>query len=543
MSSQRKKKKVKKTTNNPNNNAAVLAEAEAWLDSLSVADIINSTLFDTEEQKRINSSYSHHSPFPCYLIKDFLEADFAAQLENELKQLDYYHKSNDLYEFMQSSDLRGVSNKPLINKLRSSIYSAQFRTALQHITGIDELLSLDADASVSMSAAVYGDKNYLLCHDDELQGRRIAYIYYLVPKNWSEQDGGHLDLFSVDSNNQPSTAVQSYLPSYNSFIFFEVSPKSYHQVREVLSSLNTEFDEEGRVRLSISGWFHGKNVFDSKHLVEPLPNFTPMNNYQNINDKASTINHNNTSSLFEEWVNRDYRKAATQKQIRKSFEQDSSIELTDFFKKEKFELLLQQLNSCKQWQLIGPINKRKYYKYNNSNEIKSNEAESENNNLINEVQQLFSSSEFASFLHNITNVKPISYYGELREFQRGCYTLAYDNDKEKYQEALDVNYNIIPYPSNKKTQWPEGIGGSIHYIAEGEAEELLSTTPKANTITIIYRAGAEEAEGSAAAAAGGVMKFVKYLTHSIPHTKYDYDYMYRLDKQPEHNSSNKNRKK
>ena len=30
----------------------------------------------------------------------------------------------------------------------------------------------------------------LLCHDDELEGRHIAYIYYLVDTAWEEKDGG-----------------------------------------------------------------------------------------------------------------------------------------------------------------------------------------------------------------------------------------------------------------------------------------------------------------------------------------------------------------
>lgn len=33
----------------------------------------------------------------------------------------------------------------------------------------------------------------LLCHDDELEGRRIAFIYYLVPE-WAHEDGGKLSL-------------------------------------------------------------------------------------------------------------------------------------------------------------------------------------------------------------------------------------------------------------------------------------------------------------------------------------------------------------
>ena len=31
----------------------------------------------------------------------------------------------------------------------------------------------------------------LLCHDDELEGRRIAFIYYLLPE-WTREDGGKL---------------------------------------------------------------------------------------------------------------------------------------------------------------------------------------------------------------------------------------------------------------------------------------------------------------------------------------------------------------
>lgn len=33
-------------------------------------------------------------------------------------------------------------------------------------------------------------QDILLCHDDELEGRRIAYIFYLVPKDWTASDGG-----------------------------------------------------------------------------------------------------------------------------------------------------------------------------------------------------------------------------------------------------------------------------------------------------------------------------------------------------------------
>lgn len=103
----------------------------------------------------------------------------------------------------------------------------------------------------------------LLCHDDELEGRRVAFILYLVPQ-WQSSDGGTLDLYSTDSefpilvylriwswdkkivcnlylflvvcffekgNFQPQSIVKSLVPSLNTLVLFEVSPVSFHQVR------------------------------------------------------------------------------------------------------------------------------------------------------------------------------------------------------------------------------------------------------------------------------------------------------------------------
>ena len=35
-----------------------------------------------------------------------------------------------------------------------------------------------------------GVSDELLCHDDELEGRRIAFILYLVDPDWTAEDGG-----------------------------------------------------------------------------------------------------------------------------------------------------------------------------------------------------------------------------------------------------------------------------------------------------------------------------------------------------------------
>lgn len=46
--------------------------------------------------------------------------------------------------------------------------------------------------------------DYLLCHDDQLEARRFAYIYYLSP-DWEEKDGGDLQLFNCQEIKQQST--------------------------------------------------------------------------------------------------------------------------------------------------------------------------------------------------------------------------------------------------------------------------------------------------------------------------------------------------
>lgn len=122
-----------------------------------------------------------------------MDEKFLEKVRTEVMSMKYNEKSNDLYHFMQSDDLKAIKDKnSSIAQLRDILYSAEFREALETITGI-KLHGLSKD--VSVNAAIYNSGDRLLCHDDELEGRRIAFIIYLVPRDWAEADAGHLDLF------------------------------------------------------------------------------------------------------------------------------------------------------------------------------------------------------------------------------------------------------------------------------------------------------------------------------------------------------------
>lgn len=59
-------------------------------------------------------------------------------------------------------------------------------------------------------ATLHATADTLLCHDDELEGRRIAFILYLVPP-WDKADGGTLDLFSTDGRSPRSVSLYFFL--------------------------------------------------------------------------------------------------------------------------------------------------------------------------------------------------------------------------------------------------------------------------------------------------------------------------------------------
>ena len=94
---------------------------------------------------------------------------------------------------------------------------------------------------------IYSECDYLLCHDDELEGRKIAYVLNLS-RGFTKRSGGALALLDHDAHGKPRKVAKRITPRWNTLVLFTVSPVSHHTVEEVL---------EDRERLTIGGWFHG----------------------------------------------------------------------------------------------------------------------------------------------------------------------------------------------------------------------------------------------------------------------------------------------
>ncbi|XP_067327107.1 prolyl 3-hydroxylase OGFOD1 isoform X2 [Anolis sagrei] len=454
------------------------------------------------------------APFPHCVITNFIQTEgFLEGLQKELLSLDFHEKCNDLYKFKQSDDLK-KRREPHIAALRRVLFE-DFRAWLSDVTQVE------LEPTVDLSCAKYQYTDALLCHDDELEGRRIAFILYLVPP-WKDSDGGTLDLFSTDEHCQPLQVVKSLVPSWNSLAFFEVSPVSFHQVSEVVS--------KEKCRLSVSGWFHGTSIArPPRHLEPPIP-------------RTPHIPHDH--EILYDWINPTYLDVDAQAQIQEEFEDRSEILLKNFLKKDKFQSLCEALKDKEvKWSIRGPPNKRHYAK-----------AEEESlPAILKSGMELFRSEALFLLLSNFTGLKlhflapedeaegeeegratggssskskegqcsrgesgssdnpedskeipengnggqetgssvPLC-AGELRRWTQGCYSLAHDTEATEF--ALDLLFFC------GCQDWDAEFGGFTSYIAKGEDEELLTVNPEDNCLALIYR----DRE---------TLKFVKYINH------------------------------
>ncbi|KAG8437670.1 hypothetical protein GDO86_008396 [Hymenochirus boettgeri] len=428
-------------------------------------------------------------PFSHGVIQPFIKnTGFLEELREELLELNFQPKSNDLYQFKQSEDLKN-QDEPHIKVLKQVLFE-DFRQWLSEVTNVQ------LEKTVDVSCAQYGYTDTLLCHDDELEGRRFAFILYLVPE-WSEADGGSLDLYGTDDNTQPGAIVKSLVPRWNSLVFFEVSPVSFHQVSEVLC--------EGRCRLSISGWFHGCSLERPPRCLDHLPVRSPH------------IPHDD--QILYEWINPTYLSMESQAQIQEIFEDRSEILLKDFLKEDKFCavcLALQKQNIT--LEKCGPPNKRSYER-----------ARGDLPEVLDSCMELLRSEAFFLLLSNLTGLKlhflatnneesdegegsseliaeavgeghiaegekVPSCSGELRYWKHSYYTMIHDFDPERHQFALD----LLLYCGCDG--WDLEYGGYTSYIAKEEDEELLTVYPKNNSLALVYRDNE-------------TMRFVKHINH------------------------------
>lgn len=199
---------------------------------------INPLYLIEKKISQIREQFQKNTSFPHYIFEEFLLPKKVQAVRTALMTLPFAEKDADLFFMAQTEDLN-TTTEPTIASFVQLLKSQEFLHFMTKITG------RTLAPTVDVAGSVYPLTGYLLPHDDQLEGRAIAYVFNLS-QHFTKKDGGALELFAT-TNNQPTAVKKSYPPQWNSFVIFAVSPQSFHQVTEV----NTN-----NPRLSINGWFH-----------------------------------------------------------------------------------------------------------------------------------------------------------------------------------------------------------------------------------------------------------------------------------------------
>ncbi|KAI4248266.1 MAG: hypothetical protein LQ352_005966 [Teloschistes flavicans] len=225
-----------------------------------------------------HDQYLTSEPYQHGVIQGLLDSKLLRNVRTEIQDnLSFTPKETDIYKIHQSGDLANLDGLedsslkklPSLLTLRDALYSPAFRDFLSTITGSGPLSGKKTDMAIN----VYTPGCHLLCHDDVIGSRRVSYILYLTDpdRSWKPEWGGALRLYPTivhrDKDGKEIKAPSpdysvSIPPAFNQLSFFAVQPgESFHDVEEVYarqkgSEEADDEDDEARVRMAISGWYH-----------------------------------------------------------------------------------------------------------------------------------------------------------------------------------------------------------------------------------------------------------------------------------------------
>lgn len=203
---------------------------------MKLADWINKKYLNLKKIDALNREFRSNKPFSHLELRGFFVEEKIICLIKALSSVRFYEKDADLFHFFQTNDISSEKNK-VLQDFRSFLCSKEF---LEYMHDVTELSF--KPKTVDLAGTLYANTHYLLCHDDQLEGRNIAFLLYL--SSLTKKDGGALNLM-----DKKQRVVKSLIPKMNTLTFFHVSPISFHEVSEVVTDTQ---------RIALGGWLHDK---------------------------------------------------------------------------------------------------------------------------------------------------------------------------------------------------------------------------------------------------------------------------------------------
>jgi len=270
---------------------------------------------------------------------------------------------------------------------------------------------------------------------------------------------------------RPKDIVKKIIPSLGTFVFFEVTPISYHEVQEVLSKRN---------RYSISGWFSGPIP---KEFLRPTKDSFDFSFWE--------------KSILSKWIQSTYLNEDSIIKIANKFAEDSCIQLYDFLLPSVYNSIIAFLNTHNIFSTrTGPADRKRYLT------LSINALAELDDTIIRQFIDFLNSRIFHSFLNRVLSMAGPDVFPyreshpEIRRFSSGDYTLLLDEDVKENCMSVDVTLFL-----QTDNEWNSSWGGVTYYMAEEET--LISIEPGKNKLSIVLKDK-------------GTAHFVKRLTTGNP---------------------------
>jgi len=178
--------------------------------------------------EQYHQQYISADPFAHIVIDNFLPESILDEVLNEFPN----HGEIQWKEFDNKSEKRlaSVSEQQMGDATRFILYqlnSSTFITFLEKLTGIDGIIPDPHFVGGGLHQIKPG--GYLKIHADFNKNthlkldRRLNLLLYLN-KDWSEEYGGHLELWDVEMN----ACQRKILPIFNRCVIFSTTDFSYH---------------------------------------------------------------------------------------------------------------------------------------------------------------------------------------------------------------------------------------------------------------------------------------------------------------------------
>mgnify|MGYP006268006819 FL=1 len=212
------------------------------LEESSLQEWINPTIL--ENISTLKKEFANAKPYEHISIPNFLQDKIAKKIEDALFLVDYEEFDTDLYHFFKSKDFKHIQDLPkILQEFHSFIFSQEVIEFFKELTTTPQIKEKQGD----LHSILLQHTHYLLCHDDQVDERIIAFILNLS-RDFKEDDGGALEIFGHNSEKLPTQKENTIIPEFNQLNIFKVSSISFHQISEVESIHKN--------RLSISGWYY-----------------------------------------------------------------------------------------------------------------------------------------------------------------------------------------------------------------------------------------------------------------------------------------------